>query len=95
LSPSVYYKKEETKHLLYQNIKNHFPDEIMHRKKQGFVGPDKYYMNYDWYKKHLGQSKLADDKIVNREYIDSLLKEKDHWRLWKIAVMELWYRKWV
>lgn len=95
LSPSVYYKKEETKHLLYQNIKNHFPDEIMHRKKQGFVGPDKYYMNYDWYKKHLGQSKLADDKIINREYIDSLLKEKDHWRLWKIAVMELWYRKWV
>jgi asparagine synthase (glutamine-hydrolysing) len=95
LSPSVYYKKEETKHLLYQNIKNHFPDEIMHRKKQGFVGPDKYYMNYDWYKKHLGQSKLADDGIINREYIDSLLKDKDHWRLWKIAVMELWYRKWV
>ncbi|MBK7147243.1 MAG: asparagine synthase (glutamine-hydrolyzing) [Bacteroidetes bacterium] len=95
LSSSVYYKKEDTKHLLYQNIKNHFPDEILHRKKQGFVGPDKYYMNYDWYKKHLTQSRLADDKIINRNYIDFLLKENDHWRLWKIAVMELWYRKWV
>lgn len=95
LNPSVYYKKEETKHLLYQNIKDHFPNEILHRKKQGFVGPDKYYMNYDWYRKHLSDSKLVADHIINREYVDTLLNNKDHWRLWKIAVMELWYRKWI
>ncbi|HLP52751.1 MAG TPA: asparagine synthase (glutamine-hydrolyzing) [Chitinophagales bacterium] len=95
LKSSVYYKPEETKHLLYQNIKNHFPQQILERKKQGFVGPDKYYMNMDWYQQRLSDSKLAADGIVNPAYIQSLLDKKDHWRLWKVAVMETWYRRWV
>lgn len=94
LKSSVYYKPNETKHLLYQNIKKHMPPEILQRKKQGFVGPDKYYMNMDWYRSHLADSKLVADQVVNRAYIDGLLAEKDHWRLWKMAVMELWWRKW-
>ncbi len=95
LNPDVYYRKNETKHLLYQNIKNHFPEKILHRAKQGFVGPDKYYMNMDWYKSRLTNSKLAEDKIINEAYVAQLLAAKDHWRLWKVAVMEAWYRHWV
>jgi len=95
LRPSVYYRKEETKHLLYQNIKNHFPQEILNRKKQGFVGPDKYYMNMDWYKERLSNCKLVEDKIVNANYVQELLNNKDHWRLWKVAVMETWYSRWI
>lgn len=95
LSPDVYYRKDETKHLLYQNIKNHFPEEILQRKKQGFVGPDKYYINMPWYQARLEGSKLVADGIVQKNYIEKLLKNKDHWRLWKVAVMETWYRKWV
>lgn len=95
LNSSVYYKPNETKHLLYQNIKNHFPQQILERKKQGFVGPDKYYMNMDWYQQRLSDSKLAKDGIVNPAYIQSLLDKKDHWRLWKVAVMETWYKRWV
>jgi asparagine synthase (glutamine-hydrolysing) len=94
LSPEVYFRKEETKHLLYQNIKDHFPPEILNRGKQGFVGPDKYYMNLAWYEQRLHDSKLVKDKIINARYIDRLLMEKDHWRLWKVAVMELWYKRW-
>lgn len=94
LNTSVYFRKNETKHLLYQNIKNHLPKEILERKKQGFVGPDKYYMNMDWYKNRLSESKLVADKIVNGNYVQQLLNNKDHWRLWKLAVMETWYRKW-
>jgi asparagine synthase (glutamine-hydrolysing) len=94
LSPQVYYRKNETKHLLYQNIKKHFPTEILNRKKQGFVGPDKYYMNMNWYQSKLTDSKLVKDEIVNGPYIDQLIANKDHWRLWKVAVMELWYRRW-
>lgn len=95
LSSNVYYKKDETKHLLYQNIKNHFSKEILERKKQGFVGPDKYYMNMAWYETRLNDSKLVKDKIVNARYIQQLLANEDHWRLWKVAVMETWYRRWV
>ena len=95
LHTNVYYRKDETKHLLYQNIKNHFPKEILNRKKQGFVGPDKYYMDMGWYKTRLNNCKLVEDKIVNANYIQQLLVNKDHWRLWKVAVMETWYRRWV
>ncbi len=94
LNSNVYYRKNETKHLLYQNIKNHFPNEILHRKKQGFVGPDKYYMNMAWYESRLSNSKLVKDKIVNEKYVSELLTNKDHWRLWKLAVMESWYVRW-
>lgn len=94
LSSNVYYKKEETKHLLYQNIKNHFPQEILHRRKQGFVGPDKYYMNFDWYAGRLADSRLVKDGLINGSYVQQLLLNKDHWRLWKVTVMETWYRKW-
>jgi len=34
LNLSVYYRKDETKHLLYQNIKDHFPTEIINRKNK-------------------------------------------------------------
>ena len=95
LNTSVYYRKHETKHLLYQNIKNHFPKQILERKKQGFVGPDKYYMNMAWYQERLNDSKLVADKIINGNYVQQLLANQDHWRLWKIAVMETWYRRWV
>ncbi len=95
LSTNVYYRKEETKHLLYQNIKSHLPKEILQRSKQGFVGPDKYYMNMDWYQKRLRQSKLVADKIINEPYVNLLLSTKDHWRLWKLSVMETWYKQWV
>ena len=94
LNLSVYYRKDETKHLLYQNIKDHFPTEIMNRKKQGFVGPDKYYMNIAWYQSKLGNSRLVKDGLVNAAYITELLGNKDHWRLWKLTVMELWYTRW-
>ena len=95
LNTSVYYRKHETKHLLYQNIKNHFPKQILERKKQGFVGPDKYYMNMAWYQERLNDSKLVADKIINGNYVQQLLANQDQWRLWKVAVMETWYRRWV
>jgi len=94
LSPEVYFRKDETKHLLYQNIKDHLPKQILERKKQGFVGPENFYKNIEWYQQHLKDSRLADEKIVTRAYIDELVLQKDHWRLWKLTVMELWYRKW-
>ena len=94
LKTSVYYHKNETKHLLFQNIKNHLPKEILQRKKQGFVGPDRYYMNMPWYKERLNESKLVKDGLINGSYVQQLLNTEDHWRLWKVSVMETWYRRW-
>ncbi len=95
LNENSYIDKKKKKMLLYENIKDHLPKEILSRKKQGFVGPDKFYMNYNWYKDVIFSGKLISDKIINRNYIKKLINNKDQWRLWKIAVMEIWYSKWV
>lgn len=94
LNESSYYKKEQTKFLLYENLKDHLPEEILNRKKQGFVGPDSYYMNIDFYRSQLDNSNLVKHKIINQAYINELLNETYNWKLWKILVMEKWFSKW-
>lgn len=95
LKENLYHNPYQTKSLLYEQIKNVLPEEILSRKKQGFVGPDKYYMNIDWYRTELAESRLVKDGLISRDYIDSLLKNDYDWRLWKIMVMEKWYKKWM
>jgi hypothetical protein len=66
----------------------------MKRPKQGFVGPDRYYQNIGFYQKVIENGRLMGEGILNPGYVQGLLKEKDHWRLWKIMVFEYWYAKW-
>jgi asparagine synthase (glutamine-hydrolysing) len=95
LNENTYYKPHQTKDLLYQNIKNYLPQSVLNRKKQGFVGPDSYYMNLSIYKKELSDSLLVKHNIINQNYIEDLLNETYNWKLWKILVMEKWYKKWI
>ncbi|MAC95774.1 MAG: asparagine synthase (glutamine-hydrolyzing) [Flavobacteriales bacterium] len=90
----VYLSPIQTKKLLFENIKTNLPKEILKREKQGFVGPDKYYMNIDFYKKELRASKLVKHNIIKQSYIDNLLKEEYNWKLWKILVFEKWFAHW-
>lgn len=94
LDEKRYRKKNQTKYLLYKNIENALPQDILQRKKQGFVGPDSYYMDIEWYKKELKESKLVECGLVNQSYIDELLKETYTWKLWKLLVMEKWFQRW-
>ncbi len=94
LHENVYFKKGITKYLLRSIIKNVLPATILQRQKQGFVGPDRYYMNIDWYAKHLSGSRLVKEKIIRAEAIIILLQQKDHWRLWKLVVLEKWLQVW-
>jgi asparagine synthase (glutamine-hydrolysing) len=86
-----YYDEKKTKYLLFENIKKKIPKKILERKKQGFVGPDSYYMDINWYKNQLKSSKLIESGIINEKYVSTLLKNSDHWRLWKILVMSKWF----
>ena len=70
------------------------PQKIMERPKQGFVGPDEYYQNYDWYKEILLNGNLVAGQIVKREFVEELLNKQDHWRLWKVLILENWYQTW-
>jgi asparagine synthase (glutamine-hydrolysing) len=89
-----YIEKDTTKYLLYQNIKDALPKEILQRKKQGFVGPDSFYMNMQWYECNLKNATLIKEGIVNEEYYLQLLTRKEHWKLWKLLVMEKWFNHW-
>jgi asparagine synthase (glutamine-hydrolysing) len=90
-----YVKKNIQKFLLFENIKNSLPKEILHRKKQGFVGPDSYYMNMEWYKQNLKDGRLITEGVINKVALDDLINNQDHWRLWKLLILEKWYNRWM
>jgi len=95
LNENTYFKPEYKKFLLYENIKNHLPQSILQRSKQGFVGPDSYYQDIDFYKDFIYDGQLIKAQLIKKETVARWLLQKDHWRLWKLLVMELWYCKWV
>jgi len=89
-----YYKPDTTKYLLYQQIKNALPPAILQRKKQGFVGPDQYYMNIKWYANHLVNGKIIQENIISKAGLQQLIEQKEHWRLWKLLILEKWLQVW-
>jgi len=95
LDRSRYFKEGVTKFLLRENIKKHLPKRILDRPKRGFVGPDKYYMNIPWYSNLLRGGLLIQQRIIQAQALERLIKEEQHWRLWKLAVLECWFRRWM
>jgi asparagine synthase (glutamine-hydrolysing) len=90
-----YFRSGVTKFLLHENIKTHLPDAILGRHKQGFVGPEAFYRNLALYHDILDDSALASAGLIREVYIRELFSRSDCWRLWKLAVLEKWYRRWV
>lgn len=95
LNEKAYYSPDVTKYPLYENIKQSLPDVILYRKKQGFVGPDSYYMNIDRYALALKNGCLVKQHIIKADSLNLLIAQKDHWRLWKLYVLEIWWKQWV
>ncbi len=94
-APAVYFRPGEQKPLLRANLEGRLPPAILQRTKQGFVGPDSYYQDFAWYAGLLADSRLVRDGVLFGPAIAGLLADADHWRLWKVAVLELWYREWL
>lgn len=95
LPENCYTEKGVQKPLLQNLLKNRVPDRILQRPKQGFVGPDVFYKNFELYKSTLINGRLVDASVVQRKYIQQLLLTRDHWRLWKLFVLEHWWRVWM
>ncbi len=95
LTPASFFRKNQTKFLLKENIKSALPNQILKRSKQGFVGPDKYYMDIDWYAGELRGGVLIDNNIIQANALEILISEKKHWELWKLVVLEKWWQTWV
>jgi asparagine synthase (glutamine-hydrolysing) len=92
---AAYFRPDVTKFLLHEQIKCHLPQRILDRPKQGFVGPLEFYENFDRYRQSLQTCRLVEAGILRREYIDKRFEYGDNWRLWKITVLENWFRRWL
>lgn len=90
-----YYSHNETKIILKRNIQNSLPKEILNRSKQGFVGPDIFYQNIEWYKINLEEGLLIQNNIISKKGLNTLFSNKSHWHLWKLLILEKWWSKWM
>ena len=88
------FKKGLQKYLLQNIIKSKIDKSILQQPKQGFVGPDKFYEQKIFYDSILKKSKLAEQGYLNQNTINKYLQINDFWRLWKILIMENWFRYW-
>jgi asparagine synthase (glutamine-hydrolysing) len=95
LPESEYFKLGRQKMLLAKYLNDLVPEKILNRPKQGFVGPDKYYMNISLYERRLKNSELIKCGIINSKQLDILIHNKSHWKLWKLLVLETWWKVWV
>ncbi len=95
LDRNSFYMSSQTKNLLYERIKDGLPQDILDRKKQGFVGPDSYYMDIDFYANSLRDGVLIQANIIQAQALEKLIEAADHWRLWKLCVLEKWWKLWV
>lgn len=86
-----YYQPHQHKSVLYQLLKEMVPQPILNRKKQGFVGPDKYYMDSTFYRQQFHKSKLVNNGVVNPSFLTQLIEQPYDWRKWKLMVLEKWY----
>lgn len=94
LPEKSYFDPQVQKSRIRNLLAGKVPQEIYERKKQGFVGPDKFYMDMEVYAS-LQAGRLVSDGVIKKEYVQALLQRKDHWRLWKLFVLENWWKIWV
>ncbi len=94
LDERSYFEPSETKFALYENIKSRLPKQILDRKKQGFVGPDTFYMDINLYKNALEGGRLIQESVITNQGLNSLIQQEDHWRLWKLYILEKWWNVW-
>ena len=90
LHPSVYFNPKFLKFILYKIIEEKVPKEIISREKQGFVGPDKYYNNTNYYINELEDKKGVFYNYFSKNFLSSNLSNFNQWHLWKLFILKKW-----
>ena len=94
-------KNHSNKYILKLALKNLLPDEVIERKKEGFVMPLQIWMNGNlrhWVKKRLYDKNIENNPYVNYDALQRTLKLdyfdiKSTNLIWKILILnEWWYR---
>ncbi|MFH0800854.1 MAG: asparagine synthase (glutamine-hydrolyzing) [bacterium] len=92
-------KDGECKYLLKKAALEYLPEELVFRKKEGFVLPNYNWIEGDYYevvRNVILDSKMIKDLAMNREYIRSILDEfkngsPNHAKIWSLYNFAVWY----
>ncbi|HEX9615357.1 MAG TPA: asparagine synthase (glutamine-hydrolyzing) [Bacteroidota bacterium] len=94
----------ETKYILKKAVAGLIPDEIIHRRKQGFAAPVNEWLRTDWgsfvREKLLGSS-LIKRGLFRPDYVGGLIerhasrKQEAGGHLWTLLNLFLWYEYWI
>lgn len=94
LDEKLYFDEKIQKKMIRSFLEKKVPSTVYNRNKQGFVGPNSFYENEATYREKLVDGRLVNDGVIKSSYIDKLLQTNDYWRLWKLYVLECWWRVW-
>lgn len=95
----------QTKAILKQAVRDLLPDDLIHRRKQGFPAPMSQWLFEDEFGRHLRDtvlhSALIREGILDagavRGYVDAHFdRRRDHGTLlWTLFNLTLWHRRWI
>jgi asparagine synthase (glutamine-hydrolysing) len=94
--------QKDTKILLKNALKGVLPDNIIHRKKQGFAAPVKEWLRNEWYeyaRNEIMNSFFVKEKIFAQDFIEKLFalhkggKFKLHNEIFLLLMLSIWHRK--
>ncbi|MGE5810761.1 MAG: asparagine synthase (glutamine-hydrolyzing) [Ignavibacteria bacterium] len=98
---SMKIKGRNLKYILRKFAKDYLPEEIIKRKKQGFMFPIAYWLRselYDFSKDFLIHSFFVREGFFNKNEVLNLIEDHrknkidNHVRLWMLINLEIWYQ---
>ncbi len=93
-----------SKYVLKKAVEGLIPEEIIHRRKQGFAAPVTEWMRnelYSWSKSEIMNSGLVNEGFLNSSYIEKMFsahksgKKNFGQLLWNLLNLSLWYKRWI
>ncbi|MBE2189425.1 MAG: asparagine synthase (glutamine-hydrolyzing) [Candidatus Kapabacteria bacterium] len=94
--------QKDTKILLKNALKGVLPDNIIHRKKQGFAAPVKEWLRNEWYdyaRDEIMNSFFVKEKVFDKVFIEKLFvlhksgKFKLHNEIFLLLMLAIWHKK--
>ena len=98
------YRNKEKKYILKKAIKGIIPEDIIYRKKMGFLVPIPQWLNEEFgdnIKRKILKSKFLKRNYFNKQYIENLFyqhkkgKINNATRIWVIFNLVSWYDFWI
>ncbi len=94
LSEQIYFNKKKNKKLLFELIKNHFPKPLLDKPKKGFGMSVNHFFKLNHIPTDWRDSGIFIDRLINPEYVQTLVDRGANEKLWAVIIFMAWYEKW-